>query len=123
MNSQYKILVVDDDDDLREVLTDLLKSYDFNVLSANSGKAAFDIAKNEKIDLIISDIKMANWDGMEMLRNINTYLPDVPVVVFMTGYHEYTEEECLRNGAKDVLRKPFDTSKIINIVKNSLEIE
>lgn len=123
MNSQYKILVVDDDEDLRDVIASVLESYDFTVLTAESGRAAFDIAKNEKIDLIISDIQMANWDGMELLRNVNTHLPDIPVVVFMTGYHNYTEEECLRNGAKDVIRKPFDVSKILNIVKNSLNLE
>lgn len=120
MNSNYKILVVDDDEDLRNVLVNILEASEYQVKSADNGHAAGDMVQKERFDLVISDIQMADCDGIELLENMKKSLKELPAVIFITGYHKYTDEQCFKSGAKAVIHKPFSAEKIIDAVNLSL---
>lgn len=120
MNNNYKILVVDDDEDLRSVLVNILEASEYNVKAAENGHTAGEMVQKERFDLVISDIQMADCDGIELLENMKKTLKEVPAIIFITGYHKYTDELCFKSGARAVLHKPFSAEKIIDAVNLSL---
>lgn len=118
----YTLLIVDDDEELRDIMCSIFDTYGFTVLSANSGTSAFEIVKKQKINLIVSDIRMADGDGMMLLKKVREHDPEIPVVIFITGFTDIPTEECLKRGAKDVITKPFDRQHLVDTVKSSLGI-
>lgn len=120
--SKYKLLIVDDDSELREIICSIFEAYGFTVRSAHSGTSAFEIVKKEPIDLIVSDMRMADGDGMMLLEKVREHDPDVPIVIFITGFTDVSKEECLKKGALEVINKPFDRQKLVDRVKTSLGI-
>lgn len=118
--SKYTLLIVDDDDMLRETLVDMFEAYGFKVLNASSGNKAFAVVEKNHIDLVVSDIRMADGDGIILLEKIRAFNQRIPVVVLITGNSQYSKEECISKGAKDVISKPFDTKQLVNFVKTSL---
>lgn len=119
---KYNLLIVDDDEELRDILCSIFDAYGFSVRSANSGSSAFEIVKKEHVDLIVSDMRMADGDGMMLLEKVREHDPDVPVVIFITGFTDVSREECLKKGAAEVINKPFDRQKLVDRVKSSLGI-
>lgn len=120
---KYKLLIVDDDEELRDILCSIFDTYGFTVLSANSGTSAFEIVKKQPIDLIVSDMRMADGDGMMLLEKVREHDPDVPIVIFITGFTDVSKEECIKKGAKEVINKPFDRQRLVDRVKHSLGIQ
>ncbi|OFZ28597.1 MAG: hypothetical protein A2622_05765 [Bdellovibrionales bacterium RIFCSPHIGHO2_01_FULL_40_29] len=118
----YTILVVDDDDDLRELMLTIFESNGFTVLSAGSGSAAFELVKTQRIDLLVSDMRMPGGDGMSLLENVRAFNPKIPVVIFVTGFSDVSVAECLAKGATSVFAKPFNQKELINAVKTALDI-
>ena len=118
---KYTILIVDDDETLRNALVYDYKKRGFTVFSAENGTKALELVLTERIDLVISDIRMPNGDGIELLRKIRERDPRIPVVMFLTGFAEATEMECLRNGATKVFTKPFDRKVLAEAVIAALE--
>ncbi len=82
-------------------------------MGAMSGNEATALLKNHKVDIVLSDIRMANGDGMELLNYIRAFVPTPPSVVLVTGYSDFTAEEALRVGAAAVIAKPFERMKLI----------
>lgn len=119
---KYKLLVVDDQEDFKDTLTALLEETGFTVLSADSGLSAFEIIKQHPIDLVVSDMRMPNGDGMMLLDLVRKLNPDVPLVIIITGYSNFSKEEIMNKGAVDLIRKPFRTDDFIAIIKKSLKI-
>ncbi len=119
---QYSILIVDDDETLRNALVFEFKRKGFTVLSAENGVQAFELLKANKINLVISDMRMPGGDGMSLLENIRASNPNIPNVIFITGFTDVTEAECLAKGAKKVFSKPFDRKIIMNAVFGILGI-
>lgn len=117
----YTILVVDDEHDLAEIIQEDLADYGFNVILAHSGHEAFDIFHNQKIDYVLSDIKMPDGDGCELLDNIKKENPKLPVVMLMTGFSEYSENDLVARGAEGLLTKPIDTEMIYEGIKDFFE--
>src|SRR4051794_4953181 len=105
---KYKILVVDDEEGIRDAIVFDFKRKGFTVMSAENGIKAFEIVKATKIHLVISDMRMPGGDGMSLLEEIRKYDPQIPTVIFITGFADVTEAECLAKGARKVLAKPFD---------------
>lgn len=116
----YTILVVDDEEDLRDVVADYLEDEGFNVLTASSGNEAFDIVKNNIVHLIISDINMPQGNGVELLNNVKKDNPEKPVLLFITGFADVTIEEAYEKGAEALFSKPIDFAKLIQVVKEHL---
>jgi CheY-like chemotaxis protein len=118
----FTILVVDDEESLRQTIVFDFKRKGFNVLSAENGAQAFELVQTNKIHLVVSDIRMPGGDGVSLLEKIRQYDPSIPVVIFITGFADVTADECISKGAKEVLSKPFDRKALMNSVMQSLSL-
>ena len=121
---KVRILVVDDDSDLRLTLCEYLESSNFNVLSARDGSEAIHLLQSQRsnFDIIFTDLVMPSGpDGVEVLKVAKQFYPSSYVVV-MTGYSSIeTAIESIRCGAFDYLTKPFKLAQIDIIVNRILE--
>lgn len=114
------LLIVDDEPDLRGPLVMEFESLGCKVFEAGSGHEALEIVKREKIDAVISDIRMPDGDGVELLRNIKELHHAVPVVMLITGFSDLSREEAYHLGAEAILAKPFDLDEIDRAVSRIL---
>ncbi len=112
MDQAQHILLVDDELELLDTLKDRLEMYGFKVTTTNSGNKAFEIFNNHHIDAIISDIRMPDGDGIELLKNIKASSRCTPVVTFITAHSDLEKKEAYKLGAEGVFEKPFDFSKL-----------
>ncbi|OFZ70277.1 MAG: sigma-54-dependent Fis family transcriptional regulator [Betaproteobacteria bacterium RBG_16_58_11] len=111
--NQLPILIVEDDQDLREALTDTLKLAGYHVISAQDGEAALALMAQQAVGLVVSDVMMQPMDGHTLLKRIKAVYPHVPVLL-MTAYGMIEKAvEAMRDGACDYLTKPFDANKLL----------
>lgn len=117
------ILVVDDNADLREFLTDILKS-DYQVIRANDGVDGLNKAMERIPDLVISDLMMPEMDGHELCHRIKTneLTSHIPVILLTAKASQDSKLEGLTRGADDYLNKPFDRSELLIRVKNLIKL-
>lgn len=120
MESKARILVVDDDEFLRQAMTEILSPF-YQVSTADSGKMAFEIIQAVPIDLVLSDVCMANGTGVELLEWIRERNSVTPTVVLVTGYSQITPEEAVQKGAHSVISKPFGSKHLLAAVKLIVE--
>lgn len=114
--AEQKVLVVEDDDLLREALNDTLQLAGYRVVEAENGARALSLLKAGDIDLVISDVQMAVMDGHVLLKNIKKQWSALPVVL-MTAYGTIAKAvEAIRDGAADYLVKPFEVAVLIETV-------
>jgi two-component system response regulator FlrC len=113
---QPKILVVEDDLDLREALGDILQLAGYETIMVPDGLAALDAIDKNEPALVITDIQMPKMDGHTLLKNIKKRWPDIPVLL-MTAYGSIQKAvEAMRDGAVDYLSKPFEAEVLVNMV-------
>lgn len=116
----HRIMVVDDDADLRTTLQEILIDKGREVLAAEDGFQAIEFASDGNIDLIFMDIRMPGMDGVEAFLKIKQILPDC-IVVMMTGNTvEPLTEQALSEGAKTCLSKPVSIEEILEIVEETM---
>lgn len=121
MKDIIKILVVDDELGIRDMLSFELSAQNFQVATASNGKEAVDKVKNEKFHLVISDVKMPLMDGLEMLDAIKKLDPDMEVIM-STGYGTIeTAVIAMKRGAYDFVQKPFNLDEILALIEKALE--
>ena len=116
-----KILVVDDERSIRSTLKDILEFEKHVVTVAENGKAGLEAALNSVFDLIFSDIKMPEMDGIEMLDHLKEKEIDVPVIMISGHGNIETAVECIKKGAFDFIEKPIDLNRLLVTVRNALE--
>ena len=111
------VLIVEDDDALREALVDTLELAGFSVLTAEDGSTALNLLQTQRVGMVISDVQMQPMDGETMLREIKTVYPWLPVML-MTAYGVIDRAvEALHAGACHYLPKPFEPDALIEQVK------
>ena len=116
-----KILIVDDDEGVREMLADLLGAFGYQTIVACNGREALSLLKKHEVSLVISDIKMPVMDGIEMVKQIKARYPHLGVIL-VTGYKpDYSWNEVMRAGASDYVTKPFDINMIEKKVRAYFE--
>jgi len=120
MDSKGKgtILVVDDEELIRETLTEILKNAGYQILTGENGVEGLEVYKKyrDKIDLIISDMGMPHMNGMEFFKNLKILDPEIRLI-FSTGYLEHgSKSDLLQKGAKDVIFKPFRVQDLLNTI-------
>jgi DNA-binding NtrC family response regulator len=117
-----RILVVDDDLEVAGVLRDILENESFNVEIAGNGRQALKFLKDDQcFDLLITDMRMPEVDGLELLREIYCWNRHLPVIV-LTGYPTVRNGiQSIREGAYDYLAKPFETEALLNVVQSALQ--
>lgn len=120
---QHKIdiLIVDDEEMMRQLLEDVLQLEGYTVASAEDGQAALARVKESSPRLVISDIKMPRMNGFELLKAVKDRYPEMRVIM-MTGYSDdFTVKDALRLNADEYIIKPFNTHDITSVVKSVLE--
>jgi len=119
-----KILVVDIDSGAREALSQLLRPYKFQVITASDGQEAYDKFKEEKPDLIILEAILPKIHGFELTERITSETKGrIPVIIVTGAYRgpQYRNEALTSFGASDYFEKPFDREKFVNSVLNLLK--
>lgn len=121
MKNAVKILVVDDELGIRDLLSSELRAHDFYVATASNGVEAVDRVKKEKFNLVISDVMMPRMDGLDMLDAVKKIDPDIEVIM-STGYGTIeTAVAAMKRGAYDFVQKPFNLDEILALVGKALE--
>lgn len=111
------VLVVEDDNDLREALTETLQLAEFDVLAVNSAEAAISAIESRPVEMIVSDVNMGGMSGHDLLRHVQQNKPHIPVLL-ITAYASVQDSvDAIRHGAVDYLVKPFKPEALINIVE------
>lgn len=120
----YSILIVDDDPWMVEYLSKCIPWEEMNitgVFEAGSGEAATEILKDHKIDIVISDVKMGEKDGIQLLKEIKTMHPMIKVILLSGVDSAKNVREAFRTGAVDFLFKPVDTDALQKLVGATIE--
>ena len=112
------VLVVEDDADFRETISEFLEGAGYTVFKASQGREAMAILKTTKIDLVLSDIKMPVMNGIELLGEIQKLGEERPKVVMMTGFSVFTQEEALKAGAETLIQKTSLAKELIHILSS-----
>jgi CheY-like chemotaxis protein len=117
------ILVAEDQDELREQLTDFLVSLDYRVLAAEDGYKAYKLAATNHPDLIISDVAMPIWDGQRLLAELkqNQLTKDIPLLFLSAWANRDHVRKGMQLGAVDYITKPFSLNDITEAVKSQIE--
>ena len=115
--SQPSLLVVDDELLIRDLLYDFFSDQGWTIAVAENGEKALDILKSRKIDLILSDIKMPEMDGLELTARVHEQYPQIPVVL-MTGEGSFEEGDPRASRVATVLSKPFGLDDLERTVNN-----
>ena len=116
-----RILVVDDERSMRELLAIVLRREGYEVLLAENGRAAIGLLEREPVDLLISDIKMPDMSGVEVLRAAKSIDPDILGIMITAFASTDTAVEAMRLGACDYLSKPFDIDLLKMKVREKIE--
>ena len=115
------LLIVDDEPSMRQLLTLVFSRAGHHVRAAENGRRALELLREEKADLIISDVKMPDMGGIELLRAARELLPDVAVVMMTAFATVDTAREAFKLGADDFITKPFDVDELKLIVEKALD--
>ncbi|MBK8466865.1 MAG: sigma-54-dependent Fis family transcriptional regulator [Chloracidobacterium sp.] len=115
------ILIVDDEQSYRQLLSLVFETDGNNIRTAMNGRQALELLQEGPADIIISDVKMPDMDGIEMLRAVRETLPDIGVVLMTAFASVETAREAFKLGADDFITKPFDVEELKLIVKKTLE--
>jgi len=115
------VLIVDDELNMRLVLSAVLKKEGFEVSSASDGREALQVLQSNKIDVVITDLKMPDMDGMELLTNISAQYPEIPVIMITAHGSIATAVEALKKGALDYITKPFDLDDLKNVISKAVK--
>lgn len=119
MKEKISILVVDDEPMMRDLLEKVLVRDGYQVLTAEDGKAALKVLETESINLVLSDLRMPNLGGFDLLKIIKTEYPHIGVVM-MTSYGDtYTVKDALLLGADEYLTKPFKSFEVSMVVERA----
>ncbi len=114
------VLVVEDDDAMRELLVEELGDAGYRVRAAPGGHQGLELARNERMDLVITDLRMPDLDGFDLIRDVGA-LPDPPHIVMITAFGSIeTAIKAVKLGAYDYITKPFELEELLLLVEKTL---
>ena len=119
MGKKISILIVDDEESVRDSLFNWFIEDGYAVTCADNAKEALSILESEAHDIILADIKMPGMDGLEMLRRIKTLKQDAIVIVMTAFATVDTAVQALKDGAYDYITKPFDPDDLSHLIRNA----
>ncbi|MGE0764333.1 MAG: response regulator, partial [Bdellovibrionales bacterium] len=118
---QVRILVVDDESSIREVLATRFAIFGFQTVVAGSGEEAWQkISQDPTINIVVTDLSMPGMDGQELLIKCKSMNAELPRVFAITGNPTWSVEKLYALGAEGVLHKPFDARTLLNVTRSSL---
>jgi signal transduction histidine kinase/CheY-like chemotaxis protein len=116
-----RILAVDDEEIVQSLVRDALEAEGHLVLTATCGSEAIDLLKSQQVDILLTDIRMPNMSGTDLVEQARALQPSIGVI-FMTGYASLTSaKDAIKRGALDYIMKPFELSEIRQAVRNGIE--
>jgi DNA-binding response OmpR family regulator len=119
--SKIKVLIVDDDEGLIEILHDELQSEGYDVLTATNGDAGMEAFRSQRPSLVVLDIKMPGLGGKQVLRNMKKEYPSVKVVMLTAHGDIGSASECRALGADDFVEKPYELGDLLASLRYVLE--
>lgn len=118
-NAKRTVLIVDDEPDLLEILRFSLETEGYRILTAPSVREAIELIKRDKIDLVLTDVRMPEGDGMQILTEGKAVNPAMAVLL-MTGFADVSPVDAQAKGAAALLSKPFDHARLLELVRQHL---
>jgi two-component system cell cycle sensor histidine kinase/response regulator CckA len=119
--AKRKLLVVDDEQLILQIISDIFSNEGYEVITALNCDRALNLLKEDLFHVVLTDIRMPEKNGINLLDKIRTFDPDIPVII-MTGYASLeTAVEAVKHGAFDYLSKPLDFNKLKSIIKHAVE--
>ncbi len=116
------ILVVEDEPEIQKLIAMGLEELGAKILSAFNGKQALEILRNNEIDAILSDIRMPQMDGIQLLKEIRALEIEIPFVVLTGNGDKECAVEALRLGALDFIDKPFNEEELVEVMGKAVEL-
>jgi DNA-binding NtrC family response regulator len=121
MNMSKVILIVEDEKVLRESLAELLTDEGYEVLQAGDGKAAYELVLQKPVDLVLSDVRMPEMDGLTLLQHLKKAIPETPVVMLTAYGTVESAVAALHAGAVDYLLKPVQFDDVLLKIRRAME--
>ena len=121
MKKKIRLLIVDDEDIVRESLCDWLSSIGYKVLTAKCGEEALRIIKQKKVKIMIADLIMPGMNGIELMKKARTIIPTISTVIITAHGTIQTAIAAIREGAYDYIEKPFCPEKVELLIRNLVE--
>ena len=123
MNSEKKILIVDDEAVVREVLSRILSKKNYEITYAEDGESAIKHVGRTKFDLILLDLRLPGIYGIEVLKEIKKINKDIPVILISAYLTNSGIKEAAEIGIVGYIKKPFDVKQVISAVEKALKIK
>jgi DNA-binding NtrC family response regulator len=123
MAGSQRILVVDDEASMRELLTIMLRKVGYDVVAVGGRAAAAAVLARGPVDMIITDVKLPDGDGIEILRHVKAASPETIVVVMTAFGSTEMAVAAMKLGAQDYLTKPFEVEELKIVVRNALRVQ
>jgi len=118
---KIKILIVDDEEAIREVISTLLEALGYDCMSVSNGKRAQEFLARQSVDLVLSDMVMPEMDGLSLVEWLRKAEPEIPVIMVTAMHDLSTALEAIRRGAYDYILKPFEKDQLYLSVRRALE--
>ena len=119
---QKTILIVDDEADIRDSLAEFFEIFEhFKTIKASSGTEALSLLSENDVDMVISDIRMPQGDGIFLVNQLKSKIEKGLKFIFMTGYSDLTRSAALKLGAKEIFYKPFDLEVLSAYIRKLFE--
>ncbi|MCJ7618244.1 MAG: response regulator [Desulfobacterales bacterium] len=121
MKKEYKLLIIDDNEEILSVLSNFFRKKNYSVVTAPNGLEGMKLfeSENANFDLIITDLVMPHITGVGVISIVKKNYPEIPVIA-ITGWGEHPEALAIESQADLVLKKPFELSELENFISNLL---
>src|SRR3984893_3668 len=121
MSSSYHILVADDEVSIRYLLQTGLELSGFRVTCASSGREALNVARTEALDAVISDVFMADGDGLDLARELRALHPHLAIILMTAQGSLDVAVKAVAEGVNDFIAKPFEVAQIAALLRRNLD--
>jgi len=114
------VLVVDDEDELREIFVDEFRSVGAVVFEARQGVEAMEVLRRETVHVVLSDVRMPGGDGISLMKNIDKEIRPKPLLFLCSGFSQHSMDEMKAIGVLEIFGKPFDWNMILSSIQKAL---
>ena len=122
MSKEKRILLVDDEQDFLHLMKFWLESKGYSVLTAEDGQNAVDLAKKEKLNIILIDLRMPKMDGVEAIKNIREFDKHIPIIVISAYVDDPKAAEAMRYGISGIFCKHKDFQEGLSLLESALRV-
>ncbi|NJN63969.1 MAG: response regulator [Acidobacteria bacterium] len=124
-NAKLRILVIEDDDQTRRMLVQMMARAGYDVREAQNGRVGIEKVRGETVDLVVTDILMPEQDGLETIRDLRALFPAIPIIAISGGGHDGILDflpVARQLGARRTFRKPTDRAALLEAVREELAL-